>query len=149
MLGDRRRAAGQLTGYSDKVVVAEILCVDPTSLGEDRMVRRATNGHAIRKLETPDLSASTRSDTECSEGTILSEHEVAVANRRDRFAAAVGHLDERVARQAFVEAVARELLHQLPDAFGLRGRGVALAAAGEELLALLGHELAVLLAHGA
>ena len=49
----------------------------------------------------------------------------------------------------FIEAVARELLHQLPDALGLRGGGVALAAARDELLALLGHELAVLLAHGA
>ena len=58
--------------------------------------------------------------------------------------------DEPVGRGVrFVESVARELLHQLPDALGLRGGGVALAAARDELLALLGHELAVLLAHGA
>ena len=58
--------------------------------------------------------------------------------------------DERVRRAVrFVEPVPRELLHQLPHAVGLRLRDRALGTAGDELLALLRHELAVFLAHGA
>ena len=64
---------------------------------------------------------------------------------------AVGRLvgDQPVRRAvALVEAVAGELLHQLPDALGLGRRRPPLPAAGDELVALLGHEVAVLLAHG-
>ena len=48
-----------------------------------------------------------------------------------------------------VEAVARELLHQVEDLLDLLLREAALQRAGDEALALLGHLLGVLLAHGA
>ena len=49
----------------------------------------------------------------------------------------------------FVESVTREFGHQIEDAFGLLRRNFVHGAAGEEFLALGGHFVAVLLAHGA
>src|SRR6267378_3786272 len=126
-----------------------ILGIDPSALREDRMIWSAAKRHPVRESEASDLPAPAGANAYRPEGTILREHEVAVADLGDRLAAAVGHLDQRVLGEALVESVARELLHQLPDALGLRGGRVAFATAGDELLALLRHQLAVLLAHGA
>src|SRR5216683_2635239 len=90
------------------------------------------------------LATAARPDSERSECAVLREHEVPGPHLGDRLQAAVGHLDRGVRTEAFVEPVARELLHQLPDALGLRSGGAALAAAADELLALLRHQLAVL-----
>ena len=57
---------------------------------------------------------------------------------------------ERVGgRVRLVEAVARELLHQVEDLLDLLLREAALERALDEALALLGHLLGLLLAHGA
>ena len=49
----------------------------------------------------------------------------------------------------FVEAIARELLHQIEDLLDLLLRVVAFQRAFDEALALLGHLLGLLLAHRA
>src|SRR5436309_1896266 len=149
MLRNRRPATREFASDRDEIVIGEIFGVQPPSLREDRVIGGAAKRHPVRELETTDLPTSAWSDTERAERAVLGEHEVTLVDRRDRLTAAVGHLDERVTGQAFIESIPRELLHQLPDTLGLRRGGVALAAASDELFALLGHELAVLLAHGA
>ncbi len=58
--------------------------------------------------------------------------------------------EERVgAGVRFVEAVAREFGHQVEDAFGFFRGDFSRGATGQEFLALRGHFLAFLLAHGA
>src|SRR2546425_646772 len=125
------------------------LRVHPASLGEDRVIGRAPKSHPVGQCQATDLATAARPASERSECAVLREHEVPGPHLGDRLQAAVGHLDRGVRTEAFVEPVARELLHQLPDALGLRSGGAALAAAADELLALLRHQLAVLLAHGA
>src|SRR5439155_1688201 len=132
-----------------EIVNGEIFRVQPPALREDRVIGGAAKRHPVRELETTDLPTSAWSDTERAERAVLGEHEVTLVDRRDRLTAAVGHLDERVTGQAFIESIPRELLHRLPDTLGIRRGGDALAAASDELFELLGHELAVLLANGA
>src|SRR4030095_15038833 len=90
-----RRSARKLPRDGDKVVGVEVLGVHPSALGEERMIGRTADGHSVRKLQLAQLSAPTWPDTPRLEGTVLGEHQVAVADLGDRLVAGGGPLDQR------------------------------------------------------
>src|SRR5258706_14698345 len=103
------------------------------------MVGRATHRHSIGEAESTYRPHPARAHHARAVGAVLGEDQVAVPYLRDRLLAAIGHLDSGVGGQALVEAVARELLDEVPDALGLLGVDLVGLAARDELLALGGH----------
>src|SRR2546425_42112 len=63
------------------------------------------------------------------EWPIFRQDDIAITNFGDDLASPISHLDFCVTPATFVEAVARELLHQLPHALGLRAGDRSLGTA--------------------
>jgi len=141
------RPARKLAGDSHEVVDTHLFRVHPSALREDRMVGRAADRHSIGEVESTHWPHPARAHRARPVGAVLGEHQVAGPHLGDGLLATVGHLDAGLGGQALVEPVARELLDEVPDALGLPGVDLVALAARDELLALGGHQLAVLLPH--
>ncbi len=111
------------------------------------MVGGTAHRHAVGEVEPPHPPHPARAHRACAVGAVLGEDQVPGPDLGDGLVAAVGHLDAGLGGQALVEPVAGELLDEVPDALGLLDLDLVGLAAGDELLALLGHQLAVLLPH--
>src|SRR3972149_11437960 len=77
-------ARGKMARDGPEFVGGQVLGVHPTALGEDWMVRRTAQLHAVGEAEPPDLSDATRPDAEGLEWAVLCQDEVAGAHLGDR-----------------------------------------------------------------
>src|ERR1700730_14099201 len=99
------------------------------------MIGGAADRHAVGEAEPAYRPHPARAHRARRVDPVLGEHAVPRPDLGDGLVAAVRHLDAGLRCQALVEAVARELLDEVPDALALLDLDLVGLAARDELLA--------------